>query len=547
MRLRKFFAASVAGLITASMLAACGAGRTDTADGSSTGSAAGTAATAGTIKIGTTDKVVALDPAGSYDNGSNMVQTQIYQYLLTAPAGGGEPVPDAAEKCEFTDSGKTFTCTMKEGLKFTNGDDLTAEDAAFSFKRIVDINDENGPSSLLANMESVEAKDAKTVVFTLKTANDQTFPAILTTVAGPIVDSKVFPADKLLEDTKVVGSGPYSIKSYQPNKLLELTPNADYPGTDGKVANGGVVLQYFANSTNLALAVKQGDVDVAWRSLDSQTLEKYRTDSSVKVWEGPGGELRYIVFNLKTMPGDTEDQKLAIRRAVAYSVNRQELSDKIYKGDFAPAYSMVASSLEGATTPFKTEFGEAPDTAKAKAELEKAGVTVPATVNLQYNPDHYGPGSANEYGEVKRQLEASGLFKVNLQSTEWTTYNKERKQDAYPVYQLGWFPDFSDADNYLSPFLVEDNFVGSHYCDSGATNRPCDIDGMNALLQTELTATGDARTQALAAVQEKLATGQLPYLPLLEGKQFAVSTPDVKGVDQTLDSSFKFRFWLLSK
>ena len=60
---------------------------------------------------------------------------------------------------------------------------------------------------------------------------------------------------------------------------------------------------------------------------------------------------------------------------------------------------------------------------------------------------------------MKEQLEKSGLFTVDLKSTEWTTYTKERRADAYPVYQLGWFPDYSDADNYLTPFFIPGTII----------------------------------------------------------------------------------------
>ncbi len=80
-------------------------------------------------------------------------------------------------------------------------------------------------------------------------------------------------------------------------------------------------------------------------------------------------------------------------------------------------------------------------------------------------------------------------------------------KDTYPIYQLGWFPDYVDADDYLAPFLSETNFVLAHYCDKGATNRPCDKDGVLPLLTQEETQTGAARTQAFAQIQQKLATG----------------------------------------
>ncbi len=574
--------AAVGVVALATSVAACGSGRTDSASSSSSSatSSSSAAATGGgaassapsssgsaapsssapaptgpAIKIGTTDQVVSLDPAGSYDNGSLMLELQLYQFLVVIPAGQKEPTPDAASKCEFTDSGANYTCTMKPGLKFSNGDPLTAKDVAFTFTRVVKINDPNGPASLLGNMKSVTAKDDTTVVFALNTPNDQTFPFVLGTSAGPIVDSKVFPATKLLADEKVIGSGPYKLAAgYQKNQLAALAPNANYQGNGGALANSGVTLTYFTEASNLKLAIQQGDVDVAWRSLDAQSISSLRTDSKVKVLDGPGGELRYMVFNLNTMPGSNAAQKLAIRRAIAYSVDRQSLATNIYQDTYTPVYSMVADGLPGHIDAFKTEFGAAPDKTKAAAELTKAAVTTPVTINLQYALGHYGPTSADEYGEIKRQLEATGLFKVNLQSTEWTTYSKQRRADAYPVYQLGWFPDFPDADNYITPFLVPNNFVGAHYCDdpkdvptAKVGTRPCDIDKVLPLIATEQAGSGAARTTAIENIQTAGATGELPTLPLLQGKQIAVTGPTVTGVDKTLDSAFLFRFWLIGK
>jgi len=557
--------ASSAAVATGSSSAATGSSSAATGSGAAPVSSApvaggapsssGAAPAGGAIKIGTTDKVVSLDPAGSYDNGSLMLETQLYQFLLVIPAGKTAPTPDAASKCDFTDGGKNYSCTMKPGLKFSNGDPLTAKDVEFTFKRVLTINDPNGPASLLGNMASVKATDDTTVVFALTAPNDQTFPFILGTSAGPIVDSKVFPADKLLADEKVIGSGPYKLGSgYQKNQLAALEPNSSYQGNGGALANSGVTLQYFTDASNLKLAVQQGDVDVAWRSLDAQSISDLRKDSKVKVLDGPGGELRYLVFNLKTMPGGTDAQKLAVRRAIAFSVDRKALATSIYQDTFTPVYSMIPDGLPGHIDAFKTEFGEAPDKAKAGDELSKAGVTTPVAVNLQYAPEHYGPGSADEYGEIKRQLEDTGLFKVNLQSTEWTTYSKERRTDAYPVYQLGWFPDFPDADNYISPFLVQNNFVGAHYCDDPKTvktakvgSRPCDTDKVLPLITTEATGTGEARTKAIEQIQTISATKTLPTLPLLQGKQIAVTGPNVTGVDKTLDSAFLFRFWLIGK
>jgi peptide/nickel transport system substrate-binding protein len=499
----------------------------------------------GAIAIGTTDQVVALDPAGSYDNGSLLLEDNLYQFLMNVPAGEKAPKPDAAESCDFTKPTE-YTCKLKSGLKFSNGDPLTADDVAFSFQRIVDINNPNGPASLLANMASVKATDASTVVFTLKNANDQTWPFVLGTSAGPIVDKKVFPPNKLLDDAEVVGSGPYMITSYNKNQLVQLKANPNYNG-DNKAKTDSITLKYYTQSSNLKLDIQQGQIDIAWRSLTPSDVDSLSKASGVKVLEGAGGELRYIVFNFKTMPGDNDAQKRAVRRAMAYSIDRDTLATKVYKGTYQPAYSMIPQGVAYATEPFKDEFGSSPDKAKAAAELSQAGVKTPVKLNIEYAIGHYGPVSDQEYGEIKRQLEATGLFTVNLQSTEWDTYSAERVKDTYPIYQLGWFPDFVDGDNYLAPFLVENNFVNAHYCDKGATNRPCDKDGMAPLLAEEETKSGDARQQAFSQLQEKLATGEMPYLPLLSGKQVAVVRDNINGVQDTLDPTYQFRFWLFSK
>jgi peptide/nickel transport system substrate-binding protein len=532
---KKALALSAAALVAVS-LASCGSNK------KSTNSNGGGAKA---ITIGTTDQVVALDPAGSYDNGSLLLEDNLYQFLMSVPAGKKAPEPDAAKSCTFTTSTE-YTCTLKSGLKFSNGDPLTSADVVFSFDRINKINDPNGPASLIGAMKSVKATDPSTVVFTLKNPNDQTWPFILGTSAGPIVDHKVFPAGKLLPDAKVVGSGPFALGSYQKNQLVQLKANANYTGSN-KAKTSNITLKYYTESSNMKLDVQSGAIDIAWRSLAPTDVDSLKSDSKVKVLTGAGGELRYMVFNFKTMPGSSDAQKLAIRKAVAYSVDRSDLAQNVYKGTYQPAYSMIPSGIADATEPFKNTYGSSPDKAKAKSTLQGAGVTTPVVLNIDYTTDHYGPTSADEWNEIKRQLESTGLFKVKLKGTAWTTYNADRVKDTYSIYQLGWFPDFVDGDNYLGPFLAENNFVHAHYCDPGAKNRPCDTDAMLPLLTTEETKSGSTRTDAFAQAQQKLATGTLPLLPLLSGKQVAVTGKSISGVQETLDPTYQFRMWLFSK
>ncbi len=183
------------------------------------------------ITLGTTDKVTSLDPAASYDNGSFMVMNQIYPFLLNNEPGSPDPVPAIAASADFT-SPTEYTVKLKEGLKWANGHDLDSKDVKHSFDRQLKIADPNGPSSLLGNLDKVEAPDATTVVFTLKVPNDQTFAQVLSSPVGPIVDDEVFPADKVIDDKEIVDAkafgGQYVIASYNKNTLVSLSKNDEY-------------------------------------------------------------------------------------------------------------------------------------------------------------------------------------------------------------------------------------------------------------------------------------------------------------------------------
>lgn len=538
--------AVTAGVTAATLLlAACSGGGNDGDDEPDNGSNEG----GGALTIGTTDKVTTLDPAGSYDNGSFAVQNQVFPFLLNTPYGSPDVEPDIAESAEFT--GPTeYTVKLKAGLKWANGNDLTASDVKFTFDRQLAIADENGPSSLLYNLESTEAVDDTTVVFHLKSENDQIFPQILSSPAGPIVDEEVFSADALTPDADIVDgnafAGQYVITSWDFNNLVSYEANPDYQGLLGAAKTPEVNVKYYAESSNLKLDVQQGNIDVAFRSLAATDIEDLRGDDAVKVVDGPGGEIRYVVFNFDTQPygakqPDADPAKaLAVRQAVAHLLDRDALSEQVYKGTYTPLYSFVPAGLTGATETLKELYGDGdggPDADKATQALEDAGVTTPVALSLQYSNDHYGPSSPDEYALIKDQLESSGLFTVDLQTTEWVQYSKDRTADVYPAYQLGWFPDYSDADNYLTPFFLTENFLGNHYANQQVND---------LILQQATTADADERTGIIEQIQE-LVGADLSTVPYLQGAQVAVVGKDVSGAEDTLDASFKFRYAALSK
>lgn len=523
---------AVAGLgLALSALAACGG---DDGGGGDEGGSAGDAPWI----LGTTDKVTSLDPAGAYDLGSWTLMYNTYQTLLTIPAGENEPQGDAAESCEYSDP-QTFKCTLQEGLTFANGNELTSSDVKFSLERNINIADPNGASGLLGSLTDDKGKLAENaietptdteIVFNLSKP-DTTFQFILTTNASAIVDEESFPADALADNSEVVGSGPFKIDQYEDGQQAVLTSSGEYSGPK-EAQSERVFVQYFQQPAQLKQAVENGQVDVAWRSLSPTDINDLEGSDAVDVVVGEGSEIRYWVWQLATKNGKQQ----AVRQAAAALIDRESIAKNAYAGTVDPLYSLVPPGFPGHIQAFAEKYGEQPAPDQAKKILSDAGIKTPVKITLGYTPSHYGPNAVDEASEYARQLEDSGLFTVETKSAEWQ-YQDLYKQNAYDVFQLGWFPDYLDADNYLSPFLVDGGFYANNYSSKQA----------NKLIAEEQGSDDPQQRQQVFEELQTIVAEDVPVIPSWVGKNVAVANPQMQGVEETLDPSFIFRLWTVSK
>ena len=293
---RRVLAATAGLAATALVLTACSGGNDEGGDGGSTSAG-------GALTIGTTDKVTrSTPPAGTTT--AFAVKNQVFPFLMNTPYGSPDVEPDIAESAEFT-APTEYTVKLKPDLKWANGNDLTSSDVKFSFDRQLAIADENGPSSLLYNLDSVDAVDDTTVVFHLKSENDQIFPQILSSPVWPIVDDEVFSADALTPDTEIVDAntfaGQYTITSYAFNELISYRPTrttrASCPRRRPPRSTSSTTPTRRTSSWTSRRATS------TWRSAACRrrTSPTWRNDN-VKVVDGPGGEIRYITFNFDTQP-----------------------------------------------------------------------------------------------------------------------------------------------------------------------------------------------------------------------------------------------------
>ncbi|WP_427892932.1 ABC transporter substrate-binding protein [Kribbella sp. GL6] len=467
------------------------------------------------LRLATSDSVTSLDPAGPYDVASRTVQANLFQTLLTILPDKPTPVPDAAD-CQF-DSPTTYTCSLKEKLTFPNGHQLTSSDVKFSFDRLVKLRTPGGLAPLFASVKSVSTPDPLTAVFNLTTP-DARLPYLLTTTAASIVDEQSYPADSLLKD-KAIGSGPYQLAGFRPNEVT-LTKFANYHGPRA-AQNDGVTITTVPDAQNLYQQISTGKADLAFHGLGPVLLDKLRTASGVQVVDTGSAEIRLYAFQMKSLLS----RNPAIRRAVAQVIDRSAIAKTAYADHVSPLYSVVPPGFGGQVDAFRTEYKQ-PNKTTAAAILKNANIAVPVPLTVGWTPSQYGLGAKAEVLELKRQLEASGLFRVTLRSAEWPQYQVATAAGAYDLFMTGWTPQYPDADDYLRPFVATDGaFASNGYRSAAATK----------LLQQQRGEQNGLQRDDLIGQLQGVIARDAPVIPIWQGQVTAVAGKDLEGAKAALD------------
>ncbi|MFG2498961.1 ABC transporter substrate-binding protein [Streptomyces sp. NPDC048441] len=498
------------------------------------------------IAVGTTDRFATssevpapFDPAYAYDAGSWNILRQTVQTLMAMPRGDGEPEPEAAEKCGFTDTGnERYECTLRKGLKFADGKPLTATDVKFSIERVRDmkVKDSSGVDGLVANIDAIETQGDRGVVFHLK-SSDATFPYKLATPAAGIISSEHYEKNKLRDGFDVDGSGPYTAKQeVKGNQLVKtvFSKNPNYKGAL-KPKSDKIELRDYDSTEAMGKALKSGDIDMMTRTMSPEQIKQLDEDpgKNIELIETPGLEIRYLGFNTDA----TTVKSKAVRQAMAQLVDRGALATGVYGDAAEPLYSLVPTTVTGHTNSFFNRYGD-PSRVKARNLLQKADISTPVKLTLHYTTDHYGPGTKKEFQLLQKQLNGSGLFNVSIKGGPWSTFRSAEQKGAYDVYGMGWFPDFPDADNFLAPFLDKDNFLGSPYVNSTINDELIPHSRREA---DRLTA-----SKSIQKIQDIVAE-DVPVLPLWQGKQYIAARDDITGVEWALNSSSNLQLWELGR
>ncbi|MFI9626740.1 ABC transporter substrate-binding protein [Streptomyces sp. NPDC052042] len=490
----------------------------------------------GRMVVGMSDGILATDPASGYDPGSWLLFNNVFQSLMSFPPGSSTPVPEAADDCGFSNGSKTYTCTLRDGLKFSNGHSLTSKDVKYSFDRTIAIDDPAGPSPMLSTIASIDTPDDRTVVFHLKVP-DATFPSKIASGAGSIVDHQVYPKDRLLDGNRTVGSGPYKLDSIDRSQA-DFSVNSDYHG-NAEVKNSGVTLKLFRGDQQaLRSSLEKSEVDIAYRGLTAKAVAALDSSAAakkdgIKVVQGSSAEVQHLVFNIS----DPVVGELAVRKAIAHLVDRYSLVSKVYQDTATPLYSVVPVGITGHGTSFFDAYGDSPKPQRAREVLRASGINERVKLTLWSTPSRYGPATDDELRTIADQLNRSGLFDAQMKSVPFKQYEKNIAEGRYGVYVKGWVPDYPDPDNFTQPFFGKDNVLSNNYENNEITDQ---------IIPRTSAMTDRANTRQDFIKLQDIVARELPFLPLWQGQQYAVAHESIRGLQNCLDTSTVFRFWELS-
>jgi peptide/nickel transport system substrate-binding protein len=260
---------------------------------------------ADTIIIGTSDEVNSLDPGDAYAIHDWEIIKNTGVPLLKYRPGTVELTPGAAiDLPTVSEDGKTYSYTLRDGIKFADGTPLTAQDYVRSWHRITTLNGQ--VSNLMqAYIDSMEAPDDKTVIYHLKDAY-AFFPAITATSPFVPANPNIFPDDQIVQfPEKLDGIGPYRMVSYTLDEQMVLEANPNYFGDDKPIIKN-VIVRYFSGPTMMSEAIQQGDIDIAWRNLDAAQTSPLQSLPGLVVTKIDSPDLRFLVFNQAFMIGGSQ-------------------------------------------------------------------------------------------------------------------------------------------------------------------------------------------------------------------------------------------------
>ncbi|HEX2145436.1 MAG TPA: ABC transporter substrate-binding protein [Glycomyces sp.] len=467
--------AAVAAAAAALLLTACTGGGTDDIGGS----AADTPSTGGTVHMLQNADFSYLDPARGWDGGVNAFYRLIYRGLTMQAAGDAEDpnaiVPDMAEGLgTASDDGLTWTYTLKDGLKFDNGDPITSAEVAFGISRAWDPEIGIGSPYLKQTIEApedylgpyqsgehpgIETPDEKTVVFHLKAP----FPEFDNVVAQ--VNAAPFPVgtgagDEFLTD--VIASGPYTLDSYTPGSSIQLARNEHWDRGTDEVRKAYPDAWEFeigldpATIDERLMAGQGSDVNAIAGKIQPATLARLQApEFQDRLLTAPAMCVTYMGMNTTKAPFD----QLEVRQAINYAIDRKSLQTASGGTQFADITTTIIPTEVNGHKDFDLypSEGHAGDTETAQELLAQAGLEDGFEFTLDIRSQPLMQAQAESIQQALAKINVDVHLNVIDTSTFYETIGTPSQQHDAAI--TGWCPDWTSTASTMVPPLVDGRLI----------------------------------------------------------------------------------------
>ena len=493
MKMKNVAAVAMAGCMAAS-LAACGgsassAASTETSTAASTEAATGeeSAGTASgfTVQLGSNPET--LDPAlNSAIDGANTLIT-VFEPLLLIDENN-EVIPGQAESYTVSEDGLVWTFTMRDGLKWSDGSDLTAKDFEYSFKRLAapdtaapyaetvvgmidGYEDAVGNPDAGGNMTTepdfdalnvVASEDGKTLTVTLSYPCAYFDKLAAFAAMSPVQQATVEANGDAwcTEPDTYICNGPYCISEWVPSERIVLTKNPNYNGgwDSSKIVSDTITLLLLEDSSAAYAAYNSGE---------AQLIKDVPTDEIPSLTKAEDGGDFYVDTILSTYYISLNDQKepfndVNVRKALSLAIDRDYVANTIMQGTYTPAYNLVGPGIVDENGMFydnanggKTYISE---DYEANLEAAKQALADAGYPNGEGFPTiEYSTNDAGYHTPVAEYLQQAwgelGIT-VNINKVEWASFTPMRRAGDYDASRNGWVMDYNDPSNMLELFTT---------------------------------------------------------------------------------------------
>ncbi len=442
-----------------------------------------------TFVFGASADPVSLDPAVTSDGESFRPQIQIFETLVSQVPGTTTTAPGLATRWKASNGGKTWTFTLRSGVKFHDGTDFNAKAVCANFDRWYDFKgalqsdaasyyynvvfggfkhpEKGAPGPSKALYKSCAAPNPTTAVINLKRVFGPFIGAMTLgpfAIQSPTAMTK-YGADKgkLTADGvfvplgtygapggQAVGTGPFKLESWTTGDKLVLTRNDGYWGKKAFLKT--VIIRPIADNAARLQALQTGEIQ-GYDNVEPQDIKTIENSKSLKILNRPSFNVGYVTINQKVKPFDN----LLVRKAVAYALDRASVVRSFYAGRGIVANEFMPPSVPGYSLSVP-RYPYSP--AKAKALLRQAGLTLPVEVEFWYPTDvsrPYMPDAKRNFQGFQASLEKSG-FKVVPKSAPWRPdyLGRAAAGTAGGLNLLGWTGDYAAPESFLGGILRSD-------------------------------------------------------------------------------------------